>query len=134
MGRISILLLCGALAGCASKADDISASYVSPILYQNLTCEQLALEATNVSQRAAVAAGVQDKKAGQDAAAVAVGAVLFWPALFLAKGDGAGAAEVARLKGEMQAIETASVQKNCGIVFQNPPPPKPVKKPSSPQL
>jgi hypothetical protein len=33
------------------------------------------------------------------------------------KGDGADAAEVARMKGEMQAIEQVNRMKNCGIVF-----------------
>ncbi len=109
------------IAGCASRAEDISASYVSPILYQNLTCQQLALEAKAVSSRAQAAAGMQDRKAGQDAAAMTVGLVLFWPALFLTQGDGAQAAEVARLKGEMEAIEDASSRKGCGIVFQKTP-------------
>ncbi|MBZ9889458.1 hypothetical protein LB559_16145 [Mesorhizobium sp. BR1-1-3] len=116
------------LVGCATRPDKIQASYVSPILYQNLTCEQLALEATNISRRATEAAGVQNKKAGQDAAVVAVGVIIFWPALFFASGDGASAAEVARLKGEMQAIEDASTLKGCGIVFQKPPPPAPKKR------
>lgn len=43
--------------------------------------------------------------------------VLFWPALFFIKGDGADAAEVAPVKGEMQAIEQLNRMKNCGIVF-----------------
>ncbi|RUW60715.1 hypothetical protein [Mesorhizobium sp. M7A.F.Ca.US.008.03.1.1] len=118
------LLLCG----CATPPEKIQASYVSPILYQNLTCEQLALEATNISRRASEAAGIQNKKAGQDAAVVAVGVIIFWPALFFASGDGASAAEVARLKGEMQAIEDASTVKGCGIVFQKPTPPAPTKR------
>jgi hypothetical protein len=46
--------------------------------------------------------------------------VIFWPALFFAKGDGATAAEVSRLKGEMKAIETASIKNNCGIRFEDP--------------
>lgn len=112
------------VSGCASKSTDISASYVSPILYQNLTCEQLALEAQAVSGRATAAAGVQDKKAGQDAAVMAVGLIVFWPALFFTSGDGAPAAEVARMKGEMQAIETASIANRCGIVFAKDPPKK----------
>ncbi|MFD1982589.1 hypothetical protein ACFSOZ_07840 [Mesorhizobium newzealandense] len=116
------------LCGCATPPDKIQASYVSPILYQNLTCEQLALEATNVSRRASEAAGIQNHKAGQDAAVVAVGVIVFWPVLFFANGDGTSAAEVARLKGEMQAIEDASTAKSCGIVFQKPPPPAPKKK------
>jgi len=34
------------------------------------------------------------------------------------KGDGTTATEVARLKGEMTAIEQASVAKNCGLSFR----------------
>lgn len=119
----------GLLCGCASKSAEIQASYVSPVLYQNLTCQQLNVEAQNVSQRAMMASGVQDKKAGQDAAVMAVGLIVFWPALFFTSGDGAAAAEVARLKGEMEAIEKASVANNCGIVFEKAPvQPKPSPK------
>jgi hypothetical protein len=50
--------------------------------------------------------------------ATGVGIVLFWPALFFIKGEGASAGEVARLKGEMDAIEQASIRKNCNIQFQ----------------
>ena len=46
-----------------------------------------------------------------------VGIVVFWPTLLFTSGDGAQAAEVAHLKGEMQAIETASRQKGCNIKF-----------------
>lgn len=120
------------LAGCASNSTDIRASYVSPILYQNLSCSQLALEAQNVSSRAVAASGQQDKKAGQDAVAVGVALVLFWPAAFLAQGDGATAAEVARLKGEMEAIEHASIRNNCGIVFEKAPATSKSSKPPAP--
>jgi hypothetical protein len=30
---------------------------------------------------------------------------------------------LARLKGEMEALEQASIRKNCGIQFRNEPPP-----------
>lgn len=122
------VMAAGVLCGCASKAADIQASYVSPVLYQNLTCDQLSLEAQNVSRRAAAAAGVQDRKAGQDAAVATVGIIIFWPALFFTSGDGMAAAEVARLKGEMDAVQSASTAKGCGIVFaKEPPKPKPQK-------
>ena len=68
---------------------------------------------------------MQNKKANNDTAAMAVGIVVFWPALFLTKGDGASAAEVSRLKGEMVAIEEASLAKSCGIKFDKT---EPVKK------
>ena len=43
--------------------------------------------------------------------------ILFWPAAFLIKGNGANAQEVAQLKGDMDAIEQANIQKKCGIQF-----------------
>ena len=105
------------LSACASSSDKISASYVSPVVYQNYTCEQLAEEGQRVSQQAAIASGQQDKARKNDAVATTVGVVLFWPALFFIDGDGPKAAELARLKGEMDAIETASIQKKCRISF-----------------
>jgi hypothetical protein len=91
--------------------------------YESLTCPQLAEEAQRVSHRAAVAAGVQDQKATNDAVATTVGAIVFWPALFFIGGDKGNAAELGRLKGEMDAIEQASIRKNCGIQFRAAPPP-----------
>lgn len=107
------------LAGCATSPKDIAPTYVSPVLYQNLTCQQLSAEAARVSQEAATATGQQTQQQGRDAAAVAVGAVLFWPALFFIGGDKGNAAQIANLKGQRQAIEQASIAKSCGIVFSN---------------
>lgn len=106
------------ISACASKPSDIEAAYVSTRLYETLTCDQLSEEAQSVSARAIAASGVQQKKADNDAIAVGVGMVIFWPALFFAKGDGASAAEVSRLKGEMKAIEQTSLKKDCGIKFE----------------
>ncbi len=63
-------------------------------------------------------AGVQDKKASNDAIATGVAVVLFWPAAFMVSGgDGQTAAELAKLKGQKDAIEQAAIQKKCGIQF-----------------
>src|SRR5262245_25908044 len=106
------------LAGCASKSNEIAATYVSPLQYDSLSCRQLADEAQRVSQRAAVAAGVQDSQASKDAVATGVALIVFWPAAFFIGGDKGNAAELGRLKGEMEAIEQASIRKNCGIQFR----------------
>lgn len=105
------------LAGCATPPKDIAPTYVSTGLYENLSCDQLRGEAEAVSARAARAYGAQDKARSQDAAMTGVSLILFWPAAFFLKGDGATAAEVGRLKGEMQAIEQVNRIKNCGITF-----------------
>lgn len=108
----------GVLAGgCASSAEKIAPSYISPIVYQNYDCSQLAAEAQRVSSAAAQAAGVQDKNASNDAIATGVAVVLFWPVAFMVSGDGQTAAELAKLKGQKDAIEQAAIQKKCGIQF-----------------
>ena len=106
------------LAGCATRAENITASYTSTVGYSGLSCNQIRGEAQAISQAAAAATGAQNSKATKDAVAMGVALVVFWPAAFLVGGDGAQAAEVARLKGEMQAIETASRRKGCGIAFR----------------
>ena len=106
------------LGGCAKDASDIRASYVSPILYQDYTCKQLGEEATRISGRAAEAAGVQNQHATNDKVAMGVGVVVFWPALLMMKGNDENAVELARLKGQMDAIEQTAIRKNCGITFQ----------------
>ena len=109
------------LIGCASSADDIAPSYISPIAYENYTCEQLTQEAQMVSARAAEATGAQNKARTNDAVMTTVGVVVFWPSLFFIKGNGPQSAELARLKGQMEAIETASIRKKCRIEFQKKP-------------
>ena len=111
------VLLALAVAGCASKSEDISPSYVSPMNYQNYTCDQLIQEGRSVSTRAAMASGQQDKARSHDAVKTGVGIVLFWPVLLFMDGDGQKAAELASLKGQMDAIESAAIQKNCRVQF-----------------
>jgi hypothetical protein len=112
------------LVGCASKAADVTPTYVSPIQYQSFTCPQLAAEAQRVSAAAAAASGAQDSQATKDAVATTAAVIIFWPAAFLVQGDKNNAAQLAQLKGQMDAIQQASIMKNCGIQFQQAPPPK----------
>jgi hypothetical protein len=108
-----------AAAGCAKDASQVAATYVSPVMYESYTCQQLTEEAQRVSARAAQAAGVQDEKSTNDKVAMGVGLVIFWPALLFTKGNDENTAELARLKGQMDAIEQASIRKRCGITFQH---------------
>ena len=112
------------LSGCASSAQNIAPSYISPVIYpviyQDYDCSQLAAEAQRVTSHAQRAAGVQDEKATNDAVATGVAVVLFWPAaFFVSGGDGQTAAELAKLRGQKEAIEQAAIQKKCGIMFQD---------------
>lgn len=118
MKAISVISAAALLGACASSPENIAPAYVSPTLYQNLSCAQLAAEAQHVSHRAAAAAGQQQRRATGDAVATGVALVVFWPALFFIKGDGASSAELARLRGEAVAIQQASTAKGCGIQFR----------------
>jgi hypothetical protein len=110
------------VAGCAKDANQVGPTYISPVTYETYTCPQLAEDAQRVSSRAAQAEGVQDQKATNDKVAMGVGLIIFWPALLFTKGNDETTAELARLKGQMDAIEQASIQKRCGISFQHAPP------------
>lgn len=113
LGLLALLLA----VGCASKSENIQPSYMSPMVYEPYSCQQLSAEAQRVSARAAEVAGVQDRNRATDTAKT-VGAVFFWPILFANEGDGQTAAELANLKGQKKAIEEASIRKQCGIQFQ----------------
>ena len=122
MRNLGIVALGVALAGCASSAADITANYVSPVQYSSYNCQQLGLEAQSVSARAAALSGAQDSQRTKDALVTTAAVVVFWPAAFFVGGDKQTASELAQMKGQMVAIEQASISKKCNIQFQGKPP------------
>jgi hypothetical protein len=107
-----------ALCACAKSADDVTGSYISPLQYQNYSCQQLGEEAQRISARVAQTSGVQDQKRSNDQLATTAAIILFWPAAFLVSGDDQNTAELSRLKGEFETIEKVSIQKNCNLQFR----------------
>jgi len=114
-GKVLGLVVIAALAGCAKSSDDVSTSYVSPIQYANNDCGQLRAELARVNRQLVQKMRAQDSRADNDALATGVGVVLFWPALFFITGDDEHAGELARLKGEFDAIEQAAIEKRCNL-------------------
>ena len=115
-----ILMSALLLGACASHTHEIPAAYVSPLQYQSYSCKQLGMEMQRVSSRAQQVAYEVNKNADGDSAAMGVGLILFWPALFFIDGDSPQAQEYARLKGEYDAIEQAAIQKECsGLSFDD---------------
>lgn len=94
---------------------------MSPVACQSYTCQQLALEAQAISTRAATLSGTQDNQRSKDQLATAAAIVVFWPAAFFVGGDKQTAAELANMKGQMVAVEQASIAKKCNIQFQGKP-------------
>ncbi|WP_229162151.1 hypothetical protein [Bradyrhizobium brasilense] len=66
--------------------------------------------------------GAQDSQRTKDTIATTAAVIIFWPAAFLVGGDKQIAAELGQMKGQMVAIEQASIAKKCNIQFQNKPP------------
>ena len=129
MYRVAFWLSAAAMcAGCASSSSDIRPQYVSHLQYMHLDCRQIAGEVERVTRRVAEVSGTQDSKATQDAWMTGAAIVVFWPAAFFVKGDGATAAELGRLKGEFEALERASLEKRCNLQFRKQPEPAPSDK------
>ena len=71
------------------------------------------MERQSVSRRVAELGGQLDNNAQTDKMVVGAGALFFPPALFFVGGTADQESEYGRIKGEVQALETAAVQKNC---------------------
>lgn len=95
------------LAGCATRPESISASYISHEKYMGKDCTQLGLAMSDARNELAKFSSMQDSKANIDAATVFFVLV---PASKLA-GDHAG--DVAKWKGEVEAIDTALIKTGC---------------------
>ena len=115
MNKTITVLLCitMSLYGCATSSQNISASYVSPMQFQNYDCEQLTAEAQRVQTRVSHLTGRLDTAATNDKWIMAAGLLLAWPALFALGGTREQEAEFARLKGEYDAIHQSAVMRKC---------------------
>jgi len=114
--------------GCATSPNEMSSSYVSPLIYQSYDCQQLVMESDRVSRRVQSMHAKLAEKESDDSAKMAVGLILFWPALFFLDGDEDGAIEYKRLKGESEALHQAAIAKKCDLRLLVPSMPKEGKK------
>ena len=59
---VAVLLAVSAVAGCASKSENVVATYVSPSTYSSYNCKQIIAERNMVVNKVNELSGVQDKK------------------------------------------------------------------------
>lgn len=116
--KFKLLAIAGlmTLAGCsgAPKSHEVSAAYVSSVPYQGLTCAQLVNEADSIRRSVpGLSAAVDKHRSNQDGVEF-VAAILFWPALFMLDKGEATSGQLARAKGELEAVSTAMQAKRCG--------------------
>lgn len=105
--KISCCLIAFSVVGCATRPESISASFVSHEKYMGQSCPQLTDQMADARAKLADFSKQQDSKANLDAATVFL---VLIPASKLS-GDHAG--DVAKYKGEVEAIETAQIKSNC---------------------
>jgi len=105
--KLALLAAAVVMAGCATRPESISASYVSHEKYMGNSCTELVTNMADARAQLTKFSGMQDTKANLDAATVFL---VLIPASKLT-GDSAG--DVAKYKGEVEAIETAQIKKGC---------------------
>jgi hypothetical protein len=95
------------ITGCATRPESISASFVSHEKYMGKDCTQLALDMSDARSQLTKFSSMQDTKANVDAATV------FFALIPASKLSGDHAGDVAKYKGEVEAIETALIKTGC---------------------
>lgn len=95
------------VSACASRPESISASYVSHEKYIDGDCARLATQLSDARAELTKTSEMQNSKATGDAWGVFLLAIPFSQL----SGDHAG--DVAKWKGEVEAIETAQIKKKC---------------------
>ncbi len=109
---LTSVILLSFLTACASQPEAIVATPTPTSTYSGLSCNALRAEQNRIVQNVNTLTGAQKKQADNDAVAMGVGMILFWPALFFLKGD-ANAPQLAAAKGQYDAIQSVSLQKGC---------------------
>ncbi len=105
MRVVSIVACAAVLTGCAPSPTHIQAAYVSPAMYNGLTCDEVDTEIMAVDDKANDLYRRINHQANADAWKMGIGLLVTWPALlFLSGGDGAEAGEYAQLKGQKDAL------------------------------
>lgn len=107
---IILIFLLAIISGCAAKPESISPQYISHMTYKDWTCEQLGQEQNRIVNALSTACEAQYQARSNDIA----GVILIGLPVSSLSGSNQ-AAQISRLKGELQAIQQTGTLKNCGI-------------------
>jgi hypothetical protein len=110
-----LLIVACAATGCATAPSTIPAASTSDEVYKTLDCDGLRKERDRVNSTLRAVTDDQQSRAGRDAFAATAGAVVSPVFYLLLTGESGVAAEVARLKGELEAVTRVGTQKNCAL-------------------
>ncbi len=110
VGKGGFLIVVAAIAmlgACASRPESIPASYVSHEKYAAGDCTRLATQMSDARAELAKVSEMQNSKANGDAFGVFLLGIPF------SQLSGDHAADVAKWKGEVEAIDTAQIKAKC---------------------
>lgn len=113
MRIVHTLIAVALVAACAKRPENIQPKFASATPYRALSCEQLNDERSRLHAELARIEAMQRENANADAAFMAVGLVLLWPALFGLAATTDRAETIAAMKGERDAMELAAREKGC---------------------
>ena len=107
MNRVILTaLIATTLGACATNPDKVGAKYVSSTEFAGYSCEQIREEYRRSTSDLDTLNATMKSLHRKNTAAVTIGAVLFWPALFFAKSKNQTNDEaLAELKGRHAALE-----------------------------
>jgi hypothetical protein len=111
--RRNLLAIATALvvSACAKSPESIAPSYVSEVGFQSWNCNQLGEESNRLSAALSRASAQQENARTNDT----VGVLLIGLPVSSLSGDNI-APEIARLKGETEAVRKVSINKSCASV------------------
>ena len=113
---VGVCALAIAVAGCATRAVNVLPAPANPADFLAWDCLRIDDEQDLVQQRAADVAYAVDELAGNNILALGLGVTVFWPAILAMRPAGLEAAELARLKGRFEALQTAARHKSCPVL------------------
>lgn len=109
----AIVATIGTAPGCAPTPESIQPAHVSEVPYQSWTCQQLGEEQVRLSNALSTASTQQNTARSNDVAGVIL--------LGLPVGSMSGqsiAPQIARYKGEQEAVQRASIRNHCSRLNQ----------------
>lgn len=107
MKKFTVIAAALALVACANRPESIPASFVSHEKFADIKCEELAGKLGEAKANLADFSRKQNDKANGDALGVFLLGIPF------SKLSGDHQADVAKAKGEVEAIETAKAKAGC---------------------
>jgi len=110
---ISGVIVATMLSACAPSSLQTSPRYISNLQYQHYSCDQIRSEMIRIGEEVASHSRQQNIAARDDAILMAIGLVVFWPALIYIPSNDNQTDELAQLMGEHDALQQTGRNLSC---------------------